>query len=211
MLRLCLDMIFCMVGSRRFLLSHKKEKKEKKFTIICAIYWRDTTLRWSAGSWISYIPIVQLVNDRVGRWSVYVCVSIRHLNSGHYVCGHRCVPNATDFFLGFRSHNTANFDDFIVFMYFFYRRRLRNKQNFKKRTCWARRPLNLFSLPSHRCRRRRGLETFNKSATETKQNKRYNEQSNSRTIAMECRVRETKASGRERIMIIAVNHALSSN
>ena len=25
----------------------------------------------------------------------------------------------TDFFLGFRSHNTANFDDFIVFMYFF--------------------------------------------------------------------------------------------
>ena len=60
----------------------------------------------------------------------------------------------TDFFLGFRSHNTANFDDFIVFMYFFfYRRRLRNIQNFKKRTCWAHRPLNLFfftksSLPS---------------------------------------------------------------
>ena len=25
----------------------------------------------------------------------------------------------TDFFLGFRSHNTANFDDFIVSMYFF--------------------------------------------------------------------------------------------
>ena len=50
----------------------------------------------------------------------------------------------TDFFLGFRSHNRANFDDFIVFMYFFYRRRLRNIQNFKKRTCWAHRPLNLF-------------------------------------------------------------------
>ena len=65
-----------------------------RFTIICAIYWRDTTLRWSAGSWISYIPIAQLVNDRVGRWSVYVFVSIRPLNSGHYVCGHRCVPNA---------------------------------------------------------------------------------------------------------------------
>ena len=37
---------------------------------------------------------VQLVNDRVGRWSVYVFVPIRHLNSGHDVCGHRCVPNA---------------------------------------------------------------------------------------------------------------------
>ena len=147
---------FCMVGSRRFLLSHKKEKKEKKFTIICAIYWRDTTLRWSAGSWISYIPIVQLVNDRVGRWSVYVFVPIRHLNSGHDVCGHRCVPNANlyRFLFGILFSQHGEFWWFHSFyVFFFYRRRLRNIQNFKKRTCWAHRPLNLFfftksSLPS---------------------------------------------------------------
>ena len=128
-------------------VSQKKEKKEKKFTIICAIYWRDTTLRWSAGSWISYIPIAQLVNDRVGRWSVYVFVSIRHLNSGHYVCGHRCVPNANlyRFLFGIPFSQHGEFWWFHSFyVFFFYRRRLRNIQNFKKRTCWAHRPLNLF-------------------------------------------------------------------
>ena len=49
------------------------------------------------------------------------------------------------------------------------------------------------------------------AATGTKPNKRSNEQNKSRTIAIECRVRETEASRRERIMNITVNHALSSN
>ena len=138
--------------------------------------------RGSTGSWISFIPIVQL--DGAPNGNLYKFLS------------------------GFRSHNKANFGDFIFFMYFFfYRKRLKNIQSFKTHVLSSL-AIKSLVLPS---RRRSGLETLSKPRRRQQRGRSKTKTIMSRTIAMECSVRETEAYGRERIMSVAVNHAVSSN
>ena len=90
---------------------------------------------------------------------------------------------------------------------FFYRKRLKNIQSFKTHV-QSSLAIKSLVLPS---RRRSGLETLSKPRRRRKRGRSKTKNIMSRTIAMECRVRETEAYGGERIMSVAVNHAVSSN
>ena len=87
------------------------------------------------------------------------------------------------------------------------RKRLKNIQSFKTHELSSS-AIKSLVLPS---RRRSGLETLSKPRRRRQRGRSKTKNIMSRTIAMECRVRETEAYGRERIMSVAVNHAVSSN
>ena len=87
------------------------------------------------------------------------------------------------------------------------RKRLKNIQSFKTHELSSQ-AIKSLVLPS---RRLSGLETLSKPRRRRQRGRSKTKNIMSRTIAMECRVRETEAYGRERIMSVAVNHAVSSN